>query len=99
MAAFMNWRGGLKTTQGIIWFAIGGVVGWPFAMALSLPFLLEEVIFATLSSKDAIIEVVMRSLRGVVAACLVVVCYIYRVFRDSLLMNTVFRISDHRLLL
>lgn len=73
MAAFMNWRGGLKTTQGIVWFAIGGIVGWPFAMALSLPFLFEEVIFATLSSKDALIEVIMRSLRGVVAACLVVV--------------------------
>jgi alpha-1,2-mannosyltransferase len=73
MAAFMNWRGGLKTAQGIFWFAVGGVVGWPFAMALSLPFLFEEVVLATLSSKDAFIDVIMRFMRGTVAALLVVV--------------------------
>ena len=73
MAAFMNWRGGLKTAQGIFWFAVGGVLGWPFAMALSLPFLFEEVVLATLSSKDAFIDVIMRFMRGTVAALLVVV--------------------------
>jgi alpha-1,2-mannosyltransferase len=73
MAAFMNWRGGLKTSQGIFWFAVGGIVGWPFAMALSAPFLFEEVIFATLSSKDAMIDVVWRLLRGVIAALVVLV--------------------------
>jgi alpha-1,2-mannosyltransferase len=73
MAAFMNWRGGLKTAQGITWFAIGGVLGWPFSMALSAPFLLEEVIFAFLSNKDALIDVIMRFIRGIVAGLLVLV--------------------------
>ena len=73
MAAFMNWRGGLKTAQGIFWFAVGGLIGWPFSMALSIPFLFEEIVFATLSNKDAIIDVVMRFLRGIVAALLVLV--------------------------
>ncbi len=73
MAAFMNWRGGLKTAHGIFWFAVGGLIGWPFAMALSAPFLFEEIVFAMLSNKDAIIDVVMRFLRGIVAALLVLV--------------------------
>lgn len=72
-AAFMNWRGGLKTTQGIVWFAIGGIIGWPFSIALSAPFLLEELILASLSDKDAFIDGVMRTLRGVVASLLVLV--------------------------
>ncbi|EKD18667.1 Alg9-like mannosyltransferase [Drepanopeziza brunnea f. sp. 'multigermtubi' MB_m1] len=71
MAQFMNWRGGLKTAQGIFCFAIGGILGWPFAMALSAPFLFEEVVFAFLSSKDALIDAVMRFIRGIVAALIV----------------------------
>ncbi|KAA8574676.1 hypothetical protein EYC84_003926 [Monilinia fructicola] len=71
MAAFMNWRGGLKTAQGIFWFAVGGILGWPFSLALSAPFLIEEVIFASLSDKDAIIDTVMRFLRGVVGGLVV----------------------------
>ncbi len=73
MAAFMNWRGGLKTTQGIVWFAVGGILGWPFSMALCAPFLFEEVIFACLSSKDAFIEVIIRFFTGIVASLLVLV--------------------------
>lgn len=73
MAAFINWRNGLKTTQGIFWFALGGILGWPFAMALSLPFLVEEVFFAFLSDRDALIEAVLRFLRGIVAGLLVLV--------------------------
>lgn len=48
-AAFMNWRGGLETASGIAWFALGGIVGWPFAMALCAPFLLEEALLAITS--------------------------------------------------
>jgi hypothetical protein len=42
-------------------------------MALSAPFLLEEMVFAFLSDKDAIIDVIMRFLRGIVAGILVLV--------------------------
>ncbi|TVY39881.1 Alpha-1,2-mannosyltransferase [Lachnellula subtilissima] len=71
IAAFMNWRGGLKTAQGIFFFAVGGILGWPFSMALSAPFLFEEIVLAFLSSKDALIDVIMRFIRGIVAGLLV----------------------------
>jgi alpha-1,2-mannosyltransferase len=58
-AAFMNWRGGLKTSQGMFWFAVGGVFGWPFATALCLPFVLEESLFALLSDKERFFEALM----------------------------------------
>lgn len=43
LAAFLDWRGGQKTAQGIMWFGLGAIVGWPFAGALLVPLLLEEV--------------------------------------------------------
>lgn len=73
MSMFMNWRGGLKTAQGIFCFALGGVLGWPFSMALCAPFLIEEAVFAFLSDKDAVIESIMRVLRGVIAGILALV--------------------------
>jgi alpha-1,2-mannosyltransferase len=44
MAAFMDWRGDIKTGEGIMWIGIGGVLGWPFAMAMIFPYLFEELI-------------------------------------------------------
>ncbi len=73
MAAFMNWKGGLKTSQGMFWFAVGGILGWPFALALSIPFLFEEVVFAVFSSKDAFIDFILRFLRGFVSGLIVLV--------------------------
>lgn len=45
-AAFMDWRGGLKTAEGIMWFGIGAIVGWPFAAALIAPLILEDMYMA-----------------------------------------------------
>ena len=73
MAAFMNWRGGLKTAHGMFWFSLGGILGWPFSLALCIPFLLEELFFAGMSHKDALIDAVMRFIRGTVAGLLVLV--------------------------
>ena len=72
-AAFMNWRGGLKTAQGIFWFAVGGILGWPFAAALCAPFVLEEAVIAMFSDKDAFIESIIRVCRGVISGLLVLV--------------------------
>lgn len=72
-SAFMNWRGGLKTSQGIFWFAVGGVLGWPFAAALCLPFVLEEAVLVFLGDKTAIFEAAIRVFRGVVAGLVVIV--------------------------
>lgn len=72
-AAFMNWRGGIKTSWGMLWFAIGGVVGWPFAAALCAPFIFEEVFFASLNLKHGAFEAAIRLFRGIVAAIIVAV--------------------------
>ncbi|KAI1825925.1 glycosyltransferase family 22 protein [Xylaria intraflava] len=71
-AAFMNWRGGLRTAWGIWWFAVGGILGWPFASALCAPFMLEEAIFALMSDRQQFRETLLRVGRGVIAALLLV---------------------------
>lgn len=73
-AAFMNWRGGLKTSQGIFWFAMGGILGWPFAAALCAPYILEEVVFTFFSDKEAFIESLIRLMRGVISGVIILVC-------------------------
>ncbi|KAI1497252.1 Alg9-like mannosyltransferase [Biscogniauxia marginata] len=71
-AAFMNWRGGLRTSWGIWWFAVGGILGWPFASALCAPFMVEEGIFAVLGDREQFYQAVFRVVRGVTAAILLV---------------------------
>ena len=72
-AAFINWKGGIKTSQGMYWFSAAGVLGWPFAAALCAPFLMEEAILVFLSNVDTMLECFVRVGRGVVAAGLMVV--------------------------
>jgi alpha-1,2-mannosyltransferase len=50
-AAFMDWTKGMKTAQGIMWFGIGATLGWPFAGALVLPFIAEEVFLAVVTGE------------------------------------------------
>ncbi|KAH8123573.1 Alg9-like mannosyltransferase family-domain-containing protein [Trichoderma asperelloides] len=70
-ASFMNWRGGLKTWQGITWFAVAGILGWPFAAALCVPYVLEELILVVFSDRDSLIEALIRFVRGVIASLIV----------------------------
>ncbi|WEW54918.1 mannosyltransferase [Emydomyces testavorans] len=46
LSAFLDSRRGLQTARGIMWFGIGALIGWPFAGALVLPFVLEELVLA-----------------------------------------------------
>ncbi|KAI9783962.1 MAG: mannosyltransferase [Geoglossum umbratile] len=62
MSAFMDWRGGLKTAQGMFWFAAGGILGWPFALALAVPYLIEEVVLAAISGD--VVGIVSRGVDG-----------------------------------
>ncbi len=73
MAAFMDWHRGLKTAQGIMWFGIAGVVGWPFSVALAVPFLLEEAVLA-LVSRPGLEKALWRALDGIVRCLIAVVC-------------------------
>ena len=68
-AAFMDWRGGLKTNQGIMWFGIGAMIGWPFSAALILPFIAEEFVLAWMVKDKS--EIIWRFVDGV-ARCLIV---------------------------
>ncbi|KAK0715266.1 Alg9-like mannosyltransferase family-domain-containing protein [Lasiosphaeris hirsuta] len=71
-AAFINWRGGIKTSQGMFWFAVGGIFGWPFAIALCAPFVSEEAFFALFSDKDRFFEAAIRIFRGVMSTFVLV---------------------------
>lgn len=68
-AAFMDWQGGPRTPSGIMWFGIGALLGWPFAGALVIPFVLEELALALIGSN--ISSLVKRFFAGTVR-CLVV---------------------------
>ncbi|KAK5987961.1 Alpha-1,2-mannosyltransferase alg9 [Cladobotryum mycophilum] len=70
-ASFMDWRGGLKTWQGIAWFAAGGILGWPFAAALCAPYLAEEFLLILFNDKDAFIHSIIRLFRGFIAALII----------------------------
>lgn len=69
-ASFMNWRGGLRTASGVAWFALGAIVGWPFAGALILPFALEEglLLAMSLGDKESFLDGVRRITKGALAA-------------------------------
>lgn len=70
-SAFMDWRGGIKTSQGIMWFAAGSLLGWPFAGALILPFIAEEILMALFSG--SILESAWRFLDGSVRSVCILV--------------------------
>lgn len=65
LTAFLDWRGGQKTAQGIMWFGLGAIIGWPFAGALIIPLLLEEFVIGFLagSLKKVVFSVVDGALR------------------------------------
>lgn len=76
-AAFMNWRGGPRTSLGIWWFAVGGILGWPFASALCAPFLIEEGILTLVSliygERQGFVQAILRVSKGVVSALVLLV--------------------------
>ena len=71
--AFMDWKGGLRTAQGIMWFGIGAILGWPFAGALVIPFLVEETVMAIVTQDG--IDTVKRFVDGTVRCLIVLVSF------------------------
>ncbi|KIV94903.1 hypothetical protein PV10_02624 [Exophiala mesophila] len=63
LTCFIDRRAGLKTASGIMWFAIGGLLGWPFAAALILPFVAEDFLIAAVGG-NYIFDVFVRYLNG-----------------------------------
>lgn len=77
-AAFMDWRGGLKTAQGIMWFGVGAIVGWPFSAALIVPFMIEESALAWLTQDKS--DFIWRLIDGFVR-CL---CFLVSAFNAEM---------------
>ncbi|KAL2408536.1 Alpha-1,2-mannosyltransferase alg9 [Exophiala dermatitidis] len=70
LTCFMDWHGGPRTATGIMWFGIGALLGWPFAGALILPFVIEDWLIAVVGRVD-LFDTFRRYLDGAVR-CLVV---------------------------
>ncbi|KAK5119524.1 hypothetical protein LTR85_007624 [Meristemomyces frigidus] len=66
MAGFMDWRGGVRTAQGIWMFGIAATFGWPFAAAMCIPFLLEEEALGFLSDREGRTALFWRVIDGLV---------------------------------
>lgn len=92
IAAFMNWQGGLRTAQGIMWFGIGATVGWPFAGVLVAPFIAEELLYASMTGQG--IETITRFVYGAVRSLLVLV-RIKGVTFHNLLAHVFFRLFKY----
>lgn len=48
LSEFVDWRSGVRTAPGLMWLALGTIVGWPFIAVLCFPFVLEDVATALL---------------------------------------------------
>lgn len=73
MAAFINWQGGLKTTVGVFWFALGAIVGWPFSVALAMPFVVEEIVLGIMGQQGAFVGALRRLIGGASTGLIVLV--------------------------
>lgn len=70
-SAFMDWSGQMRTAQGIFWFAVGSLLGWPFAGALVFPFIFEEVFLAVTTGQ--LVAGIRRLLDGAVRSLVLLV--------------------------
>lgn len=70
-AAFIDWNEGLRTAQGISAVGLGSLIGWPFAGAMGIPYVVEEIGFAFLSDLEGRKEAIMRFVDGAVRCSIV----------------------------
>ncbi|KAH0403170.1 glycosyltransferase family 22 protein, partial [Aureobasidium melanogenum] len=73
MAAFIDWRGGMRTAQGMMCMIGGAFLGWPFAAALVAPFMIEEFMLAYFTDKQEFIDFLYRILDGTARSVIVLV--------------------------
>jgi len=70
-AAFVDRRRGFRTAEGVFWFALGGLLGWPFSMAMCVPHVVEELFMASVSW--GALPTVKRLIKGGIASGLLLV--------------------------
>lgn len=73
LAAFLDRQRKGKTAEGIMWFGVGAILGWPFAGALVIPFLLEEVTVSLFTGNMR--NVVWEVLNGAIKCLLILVSF------------------------
>ncbi|KAL7276780.1 mannosyltransferase [Rhizina undulata] len=70
MSAFIDRSRGYRTVEGIFWFALGGLLGWPFSLAMCVPFIVEELFERGIGWGVMVPRVVRIFKGGVLAAAL-----------------------------
>ena len=71
MSSLLEWRTGSNLDMGIFWFGTGGLIGWPFSAALSVPFVIEESILSSITGDFG--GLVRRILGGTIYCLIVLV--------------------------
>jgi len=74
MASFIDRRRGFRTVQGIFWFAVGGLLGWPFSMVMCIPFVFEEIFMGCVTW--GLVPTVLRLVKGGLVSLILLVSYI-----------------------
>ena len=72
LAAFLDWYDSSRAAKGIFWFATGGIIGWPFAAVLVVPFVLEELFLSSPLGPTSL-GGLMRILNGGVRSLIILV--------------------------
>ena len=67
----LDWRGSSKIHVTLMYFGIGGIIGWPFATALVAPFIIEEWVLASITKE--LIEFARRIIDGTIRCTIVLV--------------------------
>lgn len=82
MVAFIDRRKGFRTAEGVFWFAVGGLLGWPFSMAMVIPHIAEELFMAAVSW--GVFPTTARLIKGGIASLLLLVGFLNSVQWQSL---------------
>ena len=79
LAAFLDWKNAQRTAHGIMCFGLGTIVGWPFAGALIVPLLAEDVILTFASG--SVINLFWTIADGLIGCLGILVCGIQYHFK------------------
>ena len=74
LVAFLEPPRGSKLAQGLMWLAVGTILGWPFVAVLCLPFVFEEVI-SIFSSYGNLRRIYRRLFDGLIRSLIVLVSH------------------------
>lgn len=75
-AAFLDRGGRHKVTEGIMWFGMGSILGWPFAGALLLPLLFEEALMSVFTGN--MVPIASQIIHGALRCVTVLVSIVAR---------------------